>query len=129
MSVIILGMEMPKKCEDCEIETCDENYYGDEFNHRCSLLYKGYTRRCRNAGRLDDCPLRPLPEKHGRLGDLDKLKTSFADSINGCKKWIKELEEDGDNETLVIAKQAFCTFVDAALRVKSIPTIVEAEGD
>jgi hypothetical protein len=76
----------------------------------------------------DWCPLRPLPEKHGRLGDLDELKASFAESINECKKWIKELEENEDNETMPLANQAFCTFVEAALRLKSIPTIVEAEG-
>lgn len=110
MSVVVLGMEIPKSCESCGIP--------------CELWM-----RHKVGQRHHDCPLRPLPEKHGRLGDLDELKTSFADSINECKKWIKELEENGDNETLVLANQAFCTFVKAALRLKSIPTIVEAEGD
>lgn len=113
MSVIVKGMEMPKDCDSCWIPS--------SF---CKLWFTTDV-----GNRNQDCPLVELPEKHGRLGDLDELQSSFRASIDECKKWIKELEENGDNETLVLANQAFCTFVEAALRLKSIPTIVEAEGD
>lgn len=115
MSVIVRGMKMPKNCFYCAMSS-----FGV-----CNIAVRIWD----ISTRPDWCPLVELPEKHGRLGDLDELKTSLADSINECKKWIKELEENGDNETLVLANQAFCTFVEVALRLKSIPTIVEAEGD
>lgn len=67
MSVIVMGMEMPEYCAECDAEKWDENEYGAEFNHRCGFMYKGYTHKVRDNGRREDCPLRPLPEKHGRL--------------------------------------------------------------
>lgn len=73
MSVIVKGMEMPTKCCECDAENYDESFYGDEFNHVCSFIYKGYTEKIRDSGRRDDCPLRPLPQKHGRLIDADRL--------------------------------------------------------
>ena len=79
--------------------------------------------------RRESCPLVELPSGHGRLMEGNELQSSFRAGIDECKKWIKELEETGDNDTLVLANQAFCTFVEVALRLKSIPTIVEAEGD
>lgn len=117
MSVIVKNMEMPSGCQSCD--------FSDDETRFCKAA-KEYIPM---VGKPWFCPLVELPEKHGRLGDLDELKTSFADSINECKKWIKELEENGDNETLPLANQTFCTFVEAALRLKSIPTIVEAEGE
>ena len=114
MSVVVIGMEMPKKCEDCEIETCDENYYGDEFNHRCSLLYKGYTSRCRNAGRPNWCPLRPLPEKHGRLIDVDAMERVMSDTVQGDIRGYPYSD----------------TLWDMAFEwLDHQPTIVEAEGE
>ena len=29
--------------------------------------------------KMDKCPLRPLPEKHGRLGDLDAIMNKLAE--------------------------------------------------
>ena len=113
MSVIVNGVEMPKDCDSCWLP------------ERICNLWLATDLNKRHSG----CPLRPLPEKHGRLGDLDELQSSLRESVDECKKWIKELEKIGDNETLALANQAFCTFVEAALRLKSIPTIVEAEGE
>lgn len=56
MSVIVKGMEMPTKCCDCDAESCDENFYGDELYHACSFIYKGYTDDIRECGRLEECP-------------------------------------------------------------------------
>ena len=78
MSVLFRGMEMPTRCEDCPLENCDEDYYGDEFNHRCSLIYKGYTHNNRYEKRRDDCPLVPVPP-HGRLIDADALMQIIKD--------------------------------------------------
>lgn len=127
MSVIIKGATMPGTCVDCPLFR--ESAYGFDLCKGKGIGFVAEDAKWLDATRPDWCPMVELPEKHGRLGDLDELKTSLADSINECKKWIKELEENGDNETLVLANQAFCTFVEVALRLKSIPTIVEAEGE
>lgn len=34
--------------------------------------------------RPSDCPLNEVPEPHGRLGDLDELKTAFP-----CGEYVK----------------------------------------
>ena len=65
MSVVVLGMEMPTGCADCETK------YGFTINHEDGTTW------CRVAkGYIGDkgtaCPLRPLPEKHGRLVDANK---------------------------------------------------------
>ena len=106
MSVIVMGMEMPEYCAECDAEKWDENEYGDEFNHRCGFMYKGYTHKVRDNGRREDCPLRPLPEKHGRLIDADRLVVVL----------MKNFGNIGGSAVL---KQ----FIDIA------PTIVEAEGE
>lgn len=80
MSFIVMGMEMPEYCAECDAEKWDENEYGDEFNHRCGFMYKGYTHKVRDNGRREDCPLRPLPEKHGRLGDIDAIMEEIKNS-------------------------------------------------
>ena len=82
MSVIILGMEMPEHCGVCGIEFCTK-----WINHDARTRPK-------------DCPLRPLPEKHGRLIDADALPryTGYALSAD-----------------------------EVATAVENAPTIVEAE--
>lgn len=98
MSVIVKGMEMPDNCNDCwfSIDVCDVYCYvhkkpkkvnGDAMNRRM---------------RPDWCPLRPLPEKHGRLIDADAMK----------RVWMGA-RIDGDIGMLLDAR----------------PTIVEAEGE
>ena len=80
MSVLIKYMKMPTSCEDCPLEYYDENYYGDESNHRCPLIYKGYTSNNRYEKRRDDCPLVPV-SPHGDLIDRDKI-VYFKDDSN-----------------------------------------------
>lgn len=128
MSVIVKGMEMPDTCEECQV-SCE---VGSDLH--CQLTDDGNKwgwKKSENGfeSRHDWCPLRPLPKKHGRLGDLDELQALFRECIDECKKWIQEVEDGGDVERILIARQSFNTFVEASLRTRKIPTIVEAEGD
>lgn len=79
MGVYIKGMEMPAMCSECDfcgglilpdnIYTCDcpsEKIHG-----------KNITRAIEEDCRHPNCPLIEVPEPHGRLGDLDELKTAF----------------------------------------------------
>lgn len=68
MSILIKGMEMPKRCEDCpcmcEVDTVYQTACG------CKLTMK--IREIDNDTRPDWCPLVPVPD-HGRLIDADEL--------------------------------------------------------
>lgn len=74
MSVIVKGMEMPTVC-------IEGDWYGNCPMDRlwCAQRFapEGYTMRQIDADQQDKlpdwCPLRPLPEKHGRLIDIDAL--------------------------------------------------------
>lgn len=63
--VLFRGMEMPKGCGVCPFK--DDECFG---------AWKCW--RVKDWGdddnRAKGCPLVPLPEGHGKLGDLDKLK-------------------------------------------------------
>ena len=64
---LYIDMEMPQNCQSCNFY----NGLGCEATGRMfSLLYNVATRR-------SDCPLIEVSEPHGRLGDLDELKTAF----------------------------------------------------
>ena len=94
MSVIVKGMEMPKSCASCRMAVC----FADTGRAKCyaTLSYIDPERGKRSY----DCPLRPLPEKHGRLIDADAMK----------RVWMGA-RIDGDIGMLLDAR----------------PTIVEAE--
>lgn len=77
MSVLIKGMEMPESCICCDIET--------SYNY-CPMLCRD-TDDIRYDGRLDDCPLVDLPEKHGRLFDSDEVKKVLDDLPDSEDKW------------------------------------------
>lgn len=73
MSVIIKNMKMPKTCCECEWH----EYYGGDYDwcHACRMTGSmPIEYSVAELGRADDCPLVALPEKHGRLGDLDALR-------------------------------------------------------
>lgn len=59
MSVLIKGMEMPKSCFDCTMES---------VCNRWAL----HDAEWQKTNRDEDCPLVPVPE-HGRLIDADTL--------------------------------------------------------
>ena len=62
---------------------------------------------------------------HGVLIDREPLLNSFRETIKDCKKWMEEVEND--EETLPYARQAFCSFVEAKLRLCGEPIAAEAE--
>lgn len=85
MSVIVMGVDIPEDCDSCWLP-----------GKHCNLwLATDVGERHRG------CPLRPLPEKHGRLIDGDELADG-CDDPHWCR-WLSEIED--------------------------MPTIVEAEGE
>lgn len=88
MSLVILGMEMPFNCTQCPCSN-DVSRYCRAANKYIPM-----------SGNPDWCPLRPLPEKHGRLIDADEA------TRGSLKRTGKRL-----------------------LAIDTAPTIVEAEGD
>lgn len=74
MSILIKGMEMPKNCSDCPLNydqmaciVTGTRWWSD------TMVLMNFDS---DKERLHDCPLVELPP-HGRLGDLDELKSKF----------------------------------------------------
>ena len=104
MSVLINGMEMPRKCIRCPV-----NVYG-----RCLVNDdKDVSEATAYAVRDKDCPLVPVPE-HGRLGDFDRLEQMFVDIDNAPYSGF-----DGS--------EPFYSAEDAAQIIRLAPTIIEEE--
>lgn len=74
MSVLIKGMEMPKRCEKCR---CCKTY---EKGIYCTLTITPILGN--GNARLDNCPLIEVPP-HGRLIDADALisKIQYTDDF------------------------------------------------
>ena len=105
--ILIRGMEMPKVC-------IDNGWYGNCPMDRSWCAQRFAPKDSTNESAHKDqwnklpswCPLVPLPEGHGRLGDLDALMPDFVKA-----RW--EFFSDGD------------TFLRL---LKNAPTVVPAEG-
>lgn len=95
MSVLVNGMKMPDSCYHCKIAEC------------CGHYIANYTDR-----RHPDCPLVALPDKHGRLGDLDEL--------------IEQMEADAEHMDEPYAKMMYYAAISD---VRHAPTIVDSEGE
>lgn len=105
--VVIRGMEMPKSCDECRL-----------FNESwCMALGVENWRKSYNkppeGGRLPDCPLVPLPEGRGKLGDLDEIV-----------KRLNEMEADFDKKGF---HQGACWVHVIAELLRKAPTIVPPE--
>ena len=108
MSVIVKGMEMPTSCASCRMAVC----FADTGRAKCyaTLSYIDPERGKRSY----DCPLRSLPEKHGRLIDADDMERFMSDTVQG------DIRQYPYSDTLW----------DMAFKwIDSRPTIVEAEGE
>ena len=66
MSVLIKGMQMPKCCRECPLESIER--------YVCSITGKAYNWGLKT--RPTDCPLVEI-QPHGRLIDADALDTSI----------------------------------------------------
>ena len=100
MSILINGMEMPRKCIRCPV-----NVYG-----RCLVNDdKDVSKATADAVRDKDCPLIPIPP-HGRLGDLDKLE-------NGLRHMAKY--QHGERQQGILG---------CCETIRTAPTIIEASG-
>ena len=66
MSIIIRGMEMPENCSVCPLSKLSPT--GESLVCNATLFHVPWDERS------EDCPLLPLPEKHGRLVDVDELQ-------------------------------------------------------
>ena len=112
MSVLIKGMKMPSDCMSCELE----EFYEFANSYRCPLIYKGYTSKIRQDGKLPKCPLVEIPERHGRLVDADKLMAIFSDRLERvAKRYGIDSSEAG--------------ILSGAMELlESQMTIIEAEG-
>lgn len=106
--ILIRGMEMPKSCDVCPFVRTNDDLMSDDYRYLyCGFPYMGQFVTDYEATRHADCPLVPLPEGHGRLGDLDALR----------EDWL----ENGENEH-VYDTNAMLYSIDNS------PTIVPAEG-
>ena len=87
-SIIII--DTPENCDKCRI--CARA----EFDDYCAYLGasngefiypNGYAEL---AIGMSNCPLRPLPESHGKIGDIDRLYEVFKKNVAGASAF-KEL--------------------------------------
>lgn len=102
MSVIIKGVTMPGTCVDCPLFR--ESAYGFDLCKGKGIGFVAEDAKWLDATRPDWCPLVELPDKHGRLGDLDEVKTAFP-----CGESVR----------------TECV----RATIDNMPTIVESEGD
>jgi hypothetical protein len=108
MSILIKGMEMPKKCCECLLAKLSPTGESLLCNYMLSTVPWDET--------PSDCPLVPVPV-HGRLGDLDALIDKVI---------AKYLEHERNGELLFAAaeiKQDICDLISDA------PTIIPASEE
>ena len=109
MGIIIKGVQMPSECRECPL--CQ--YYVTVGETRCrrtgEVLASGF-RTIKFSGRSEHCQLAELPEKHGRLVDVDALIAKYGDW------YTEEGKEEGFIGTL-------------KMLLEDAPTVVEAEGE
>ena len=116
MSILVKGMGMPKTCVQCCMRRYDQekiwNDNGIERIGTWTCIHTGEV--IWNTQRGENCPLVPLPEKHGRLIDADALT-----------KLLNEEEHKAEDEEFYLGVAWFRTFKRLT---ELAPTIVPAEG-
>ena len=108
MSVLIKGMDMPRRCYDCD-------YYGwSNFRQEdvCILTGSSIKYVVGRKGRCEDCPLVEVPTPHGRLVDIDKLDKDKMES---------------DNPVMYMTVNGIYIEAVSLNYLDSLPTVVEAE--
>lgn len=105
--ILIRGMEMPQRCKACRF--CG---FGGRMSELNVCMFTGESQPKLSQERMSKCPLVPLPEGHGRLGDLDRL---FEVMGQDADRWIVD-------EVSMIETD------DVLYAIQNAPTIVPAEG-
>ena len=85
MSVVLLGMEMPRECEHCPL--ADPAWIGF-----CRIEKRFWDPDPGQPLRPGWCPLRPLPEKYGRLIDGDGLEDVFYRFHSQSAGYVQDME-------------------------------------
>ena len=96
MSVIVIGMDMPDTCVDCELYH-EGGEYGPYGSCEAHKVIFGEEDDWKYQTRPNWCPLRPLPEKHGDLIDRDAMLFSV---------WVLGLEGERAIETALAIVEA-----------------------
>ena len=73
MSVLIKNKDIPKGCEQCWFNG----------HTKCRIMPIGFDEYPLVGRRPDWCPMVEIKKPHGRIGDLDALKTAFPICENG----------------------------------------------
>ena len=115
--VLIRGMAMPECCFDCPIF---DNFCQERCGVTGTLVY-GEIDPQRET--LPDCPLVPLPERHGRLIDAEALQAKFELMENAFAEHGRPYSFAFKDGGEMCAE--WWTVQDALARE---PTIIEAEG-
>lgn len=115
MSVVIKGMKMPKSCMECQ-------FHWEGIIQRCGLKMMSIN-VTDSHGFPHDCPLVELPEKHGRLIDVDAFKLDYGmkDDCSDCEKECQGKTKACEYD-YIYRKMDFCGWLDDAF------VVIEAEG-
>lgn len=110
MSILINGMDMPRKCSSCDLVRVilEEGYFDCALYPQISWRY------------LEDipdfvtknCPLVEIPTPHGRLIDADQFLAILQDIKSKC----------------IYDREAYIVNLIAE-ELEKAPTIIEAEGE
>ena len=108
MDILIRGMKIPKNCDECRIMVFEDTNCAPELYCGCPIVFKAHPQGVDH--RPDYCPLIPV-QKHGRLGDLDKL-------VKEVKNMAKEFPPDS------VGAERYRLFAEF---IKTAPTVIPAE--
>ena len=112
MSVIVMGIEMPNTCYECNF--C-QHYVEPNQGYYCVALFADLHRTEINNERNENCPLVEVPP-HGDLIDRDTLKVvqqADADFFKGSSDYGEKCRYD--------------EAINAVANIVNAPTIIPAE--
>lgn len=120
--ILIRGMEMPDGCHNCRFSYFDKGETND--GEPCTVLMCSAMNQGTNGAEYDGnrpfwCPLVPLPEGHGRIGDLTEIEKKLQKTLDGMgDRWLS-------SPSMMAQRVAI---VSDLKKVKEAPTIIPAEG-
>ena len=110
MAILIKGMKMPDRCDDCPCYRHDS--MEGQHAYQCNITLESYNWGI--EGRPMNCPLVELPEKHNRLLDERSVQWAFNDAILDEAK---------------ITGKVRATWNEIYNILRTVPTVIEAEGN